>query len=78
MLTDKECACSTNTIQLHFLDLPFPKKETAMGTVEARRWGIVDIGDLRPWGTLKTKENLGNEKACSVTSKTLAVLAYLH
>lgn len=30
----------------------FPKRETAMGAVEARGWGIVDVGDLRPRRTL--------------------------
>lgn len=32
----KEYIFSSNITQMHFLDLPFPKRETAMGTVEAR------------------------------------------
>lgn len=58
----KEDVFRTNTTSFHFPHLPFPKRKTAVGTVEARWWGIVDVCDLRPWRTLKTKNNLNTEK----------------
>lgn len=50
-------------MQLPSPDLPFSKRETAVGAVEAWGWGVADVGDLRPGRALQRKADLGNTTA---------------